>query len=213
MTVKELKQEIRQLTGEVNLNISEYRASGKKTRAFEQEIKKLQAYGSKASPTRRAETVGLGFRGKTKLQLQRQLSELRRVADKDVWTPAGARRITAAKNKSWLAFKKNHEDWTKEKWQTFTDTFGHLTDSLKEKFGYMSKYGDRERTRKNNNVGVTNESLLNAFDKAYDDKLDLTQLMEEVIKENKGKSLNQDKAIEQLMLKIKERSAARDNRK
>lgn len=203
MNVRQLKENISYLTGKVNLNIAEYRQQGKAKKAFEQEIERLQMYGSKASPTRRAETIGLGFRGKSKIQLQRQLAELRRVEDRDVWSPSGARKITAAKNKSWLSFKKNHEDWSKEKWQNFTDTFGHLSDTLKQQFGYEVSHGDRQRTRRGNIAGVSNESLIMAYEKAYSKKVDLIQLMQEVINENKGAGMTQQDAIDKLMLKLK----------
>ena len=121
-TVADYRVAVSKYTERVNLRFYEYKESGKKSRVVEQDIKRLQQFGAKPSPTRRSETIGKGIRGKSKARLKRQYEELKRVYEKDYFTPEGRRKRKQKKKTSWQAFKKNHPDWSKSKWQTFVDT-------------------------------------------------------------------------------------------
>ena len=205
-TRNDYREAVSKYTERVNLRLYEYRQSGKKSRVVEEDIKRLQLFGAKPSPTRRSETIGKGIRGKSKARLKRQYEELKRVYDKDYFTPEGRRKRKKKRKDSWKAFKENHPDWNKSKWQTFVDTFGNISDTIKSQFGYeVTQTGhNQQQKRGKKRRKISNQDLIDAFEVAYEKNVDLLKIMEEVLKENKGKGLTQKKAVDKLLKKLKD---------
>lgn len=201
----ELKAQIRQLTQQVNVNIMEYRERGKQSKPMEAAIKRMQQFGGKANPIKQPNAeIGYGFKGKRSLEeLRRQKAELERVIDKDIWTPAGIRKMNDYANKSWLSFSKKHPNMSKADWQTFADTFGAMSSDLKELFGYIEK---KEGTPAGSYVG--NHSLVNAYEEASAEKrVNIIKYMHEVKDEHKGEGMTQTEAINYLKEKLKDDGA------
>ena len=201
----ELKKEIRRLTQQVNLNIMEYRQTGKKSKPMEAAIKRMQQFGGKANPIKQPNAeIGYGFKGRRSLEeLRRQKAELERVESKDVWTPAGIRKMNDYANKSWLSFQKKHPNMSKADWQTFVDTFGAMSSELKETFGYIEK-----RSGQSAGSYVGNDALVSAYEEgAKDKRVDIMRYMDEVIREHKGEGMTQTEAINYLKEKLKDDGA------
>lgn len=201
----ELKKQIRELTGQVNLNIMEYREKGRKSKPMEAAIKRMQQFGGKANPIKNpGAEIGYGFKGRRTLEeLRRQKAELERVASKDVWTPAGIRKMNDYANKSWLSFSKKHPGMSKEDWQTFVDTFGAMSSELKELFGYVEK-----RSGASAGSYVGNDALVSAYEEgAKEKRVNIMQYMEEVMREHKGEGMTQKEAINYLKEKLKDDAA------
>lgn len=200
---KQLKAEIRELTQQVNLNIYEYRQTGRISKPVEAEIKRLQQFGNKANPIRnRGSEIGLGFkRARSIDDLKRQKAELERVAGRDVWMPSGVRKLNDHANKSWLSFKKRHPEYSKEDWQTFVDTFGAMSSELKEMFGYIEKRSGVEAS----DSYVGNDALVNAYSEGSAEKrVDIIKYMNEVIREHKNEGMTQKDAINYLKEKLQD---------
>ena len=198
---RQLKQEIRELTQKVNVNIYEYRQQGKSSKPMEAAIKRMQQFGGKANPVKQPTAeIGYGFnRRRTLEDLRRQKAELERVQNKDVWTPAGMRRMNDYANKSWLSFSKRHPDMTKEDWQTFVDTFGAMNSELKEVFGYIEKRSGVSAS------DVGNEALVAAYEQGSRDKrTNILLYMQQVVEEHKGEGMSQKDAIMYLKEKLKD---------
>lgn len=198
---RELKQQIRELTQNVNINIYEYRQQGKSSKPMEAAIKRMQQFGGKANPVKQPTAeIGYGFnRRRTLEDLRRQKAELERVQNKDVWTPAGMRKMNDYANKSWLSFSKRHPDMTKEDWQTFVDTFGAMNSELKEVFGYIEKRSGVSAS------DVGNEALVAAYEQGSRDKrTDILLYMQQVVEEHKGEGMSQKDAIMYLKEKLKD---------
>lgn len=201
----ELKKEIRQLTQQVNVNIMEYRERGKQSKPMEAAIKRMQQFGGKANPIKQPNAeIGYGFKGRRSLEeLRRQKAELERVVNKDVWTPAGIRKMNDYANKSWLSFSKKHPNMSKADWQTFVDTFGAMSSDLKEMFGYIEKKAGASA-----GSYVGNHSLVNAYEEAKPEKrVDIIKYMYEVKEEHKGEGMTQTDAINYLKEKLKDDGA------
>lgn len=198
---RDLKQQIRELTQKVNINIYEYRQQGKSSKPMEAAIKRMQQFGGKANPIKQPTAeIGYGFnRRRTLEDLRRQKAELERVQNKDVWTPAGMRRMNDYANKSWLSFSKRHPDMTKEDWQTFVDTFGAMNSELKEVFGYIEKRSGVSAS------DVGNEALVAAYEQGSKDKrTNILLYMQQVVEEHKGEGMSQKDAIMYLKEKLKD---------
>ena len=198
---RQLKQEIRELTQKVNVNIYEYRQQGKSSKPMEAAIKRMQQFGGKATPIKQPTAeIGYGFnRRRTLEDLRRQKAELERVSNKEVWTPAGMRRMNDYANKSWLSFSKRHPDMTKDDWQTFVDTFGAMNSELKEVFGYIEKRSGVSAS------DVGNEALVAAYEQGSRDKrTNILLYMQQVVEEHKGEGMSQKDAIMYLKEKLKD---------
>ena len=198
---RQLKQEIRELTQKVNVNIYEYRQQGKSSKPMEAAIKRMQQFGGKANPVKQPTAeIGYGFNHRRTLEdLRRQKAELERVSNKDIWTPAGMRRMNDYANKSWLSFSKRHPDMTKEDWQTFVDTFGAMNSELKEVFGYIEKKSGVSAS------DVGNEALVAAYEQGSRDKrTNILLYMQQVVEEHKGEGMSQKDAIMYLKEKLKD---------
>lgn len=198
---RQLKEEIRELTQKVNINIYEYRQQGKSSKPMEAAIKRMQQFGGRANPIKQPTAeIGYGFnRRRTLEDLRRQKAELERVQNKDVWTPAGMRKMNDYANKSWLTFSKRHPEMTKEDWQTFVDTFGAMSSELKEIFGYIEKRSGVSAS------DVGNEALVSAYENADKDKRsNILLYMQQVVEEHKGEGIGQKQAIIYLKEKLKD---------
>lgn len=198
---RQLMEDIRALTQEVNLNIYEYRQEGKSMKPMEEAIKRMQQFGAKANPIKsRGAEIGLGFKRVRSIDdLKRQKAELERVLNKDVWTPSGIRRMNDHANKSWQSFHKRHPQFSKSDWQTFVDTFGSMNSELKEMFGYIEKRAGGYSQKSY----VGNDALVMAYEDADKNKrVNIIQYMNEVVKEHKGEGMTQTQAINYLKEKL-----------
>ena len=208
-TRKDLEDQIREATQEINARLGAAKFSGDYPAQLEKLEKRLQKYGSAPSPTKRNESVGLGFRGKRKNQLERQLGELNRALNADIWTPEAIEDISDKEQQAYESFNRNNQtDWSFEKWKEFVDTFGNIDDTLKRQFGYekySSGQGRKRRKYKGKapKRGTNNDSLIYAFEEAYENNVDLMDAMNTVIKKSKGKGLSQRRAITKLMKEIR----------
>ena len=197
---RELKQQIRELTQQVNINIYEYRQAGKRSKPMEAAIERMQQFGGKANPVKQPTAeIGYGFnRRRTLEDLRRQRAELERLQNKDVWTPSGIRKMNDYANKSWLTFHKRHPEMDKADWQTFVDTFGAMNSELKEVFGYIEKRSGVSAS------DVGNEALVSAYEEADKGKrVNILLYMQQVVEEHKGDGMTQKQAINYLKEKLK----------
>lgn len=184
----ELKRRIRSLTREVNFRYKVAKDTNTITPQMQKLISTAQSYGSKARDTR-TQVVGLGFNkhGKDYGALMRQYRELKRIIKVDVWSPVGVSKRDLQDKEAWKAFNtKNKYDWDFDKWKSFVDTFGNIPTEILTAFHYSTK--DRHdgsstasiHTKKGDNNDLTNRSLLEAFNTAYDKRVDLLTLMTKV---------------------------------
>lgn len=201
-TVPWLKDEIRRLTEQVNQRFYEAKEAG----LFDSRLKKwasrLRYFGSNPSiiGKNRGEEIGLGFRGKKKRDLERQLAELNRVIDKDIWTPKGRKEDDERHDQAYKTFSEMHPNWSKEKYRDFVQLLGTAPTELLQAFGYERTSGHRgSKTAK---VKVTNESFIEAYSYAYDNKVDLLSVMLGTYSEIEGMGYGQEEAIDALKTNI-----------
>lgn len=204
MTVKELKSEIRRLTQEANIRFFEAKEKNIVSPQLEAVKERLIRYGSKPSVTRRTETIGLGFRDKTKARLTRQYQELNRMLKYDIWSPKGIEQAEDEKQKAYESFKKYHPDWSKDKWTEFVEMLGNAKGEILNSFGYeRSSTHSGSRTAKVKSE-VSNESLADLYSRAYDNNVDLMSVMEYVYnKKTAGKGVGQEQALDLLNEELK----------
>lgn len=201
-TVPWLKDEIRSLTQQVNDRF--YKA--KEANLFDNKLKKwaarLKYFGSKPSiiGKNRGEEVGLGFRGKKKKDLERQLAELNRVINKDIWTPKGREEEDELHDQAYRTFSEMHPNWSRDKYNDFVQLLGTAPTELLQAFGYERSSGHKgSKTAK---VKITNESFIEAYSYAYDRNVDLLSVMLGTYSEIEGMGYGQEQAIDALKTNI-----------
>lgn len=199
------KEEIRQMTKEVNFRFWEARNSGKMTPQLKAAEKRLILYGGEPSVAakNRGETIGLGFHKKpSKGMLQRQWGELRRVLRKDIWSPQGEKAEKDREEEAYKSFKEFHPNWSKEKWINFVQLLGNVPTEILQSFSY--ERSSSHRSSKTAHVYNTkNEGFVEAFSFAYENDVDLFRVMEKVYSEIKNLGFNQEKALDALKDAIK----------
>ena len=128
-TVKDLRSEIRKLTAEVNVRISEYREMGKPVRAVERQIERLQGLaGTKTGKGVRGE-IGMGLK-KSKLRLEVQKNALRNFLKFDMYSEKAKKE---KKSRSQKVFEKRYGKISD--FEQLYDTFDVLRNYLAD-FGY-----------------------------------------------------------------------------
>ena len=195
------KDKIREMLPEVNLKFSQARNSGLMNEQLAAVEKRLINYGGNASIVgkHRDETIGLGFHKKpSKGMLKRQYGELKRITEKDIWSPSGIEKE--------IDREKNAYDpgWSKEKWVDFVELMGNAPTELLQAFSYEKQ--DSHRNAKKKAYNPKNEGFIEAFSAAYEDDVDLFKVMERTYKSitgGKGKGLSQEKALDRLKKEIK----------
>lgn len=158
LTTRELRDEIRKRTAEVNITISEYRESVRKgiekaNQVVEDSIRKMREASAGISkktgkvvvPKGRKGEIGLGLTYKTKSELQRQLAGLRRFEEKDIYTPKGKEKWNEKTNKQYETFKNRYGDISREDYDDMIDTMNIVKNTLKD-YGYEDFGGSYART-------------------------------------------------------------------
>lgn len=199
------KEEIRNMTREVNKRFWNARNEGKMTKQLKAEENRLIKYGSKSSiiGKNRGENIGLGFHKKpSKEFLKRQHGELNRILRKDIWTPAGMKNEQDREEDAYQSFKSYHPNWGKEKWRDFVQLLGTAPAELLQAFGY-EKQGSHRGSKKAKVQTKYNESFVEAFSYSYDNDVDLFRVMEYTYNEIEGLGFNQKRAIDRLKENIK----------
>lgn len=148
MTVKELQDYIRTLTEQANDKLGKIQKN-KETRAIAREKDVLT---SKGIIGKRGKAV-LGFRGKTKLELQAQARELEYFKQ---WKPyqrtEKKTRKDLAKYKSFIRNNPEFKDYSYSDWRSMVELFGTMSNFI-ESFGYENiKQLHRETTAGKENV-------------------------------------------------------------
>lgn len=201
-TVPWLKDEIRRLTQQVNQRFYEAKEAGLFDNRLKKWASRLKYFGSKPSIVgkNRGEEIGLGFRGKKKKDLEKQLAELNRVIDKDIWTPKGRAEEEKRHHDAYTTFSETHPNWSREKYMDFVNLLGTAPTELLQAFGYERSSGHRgSKTAK---VKVTNESFIEAYSYAYDKNVDLLSVMLGTYSEIEGMGYGQEEAIDALKTNI-----------
>ena len=144
MTVKELKDHIRDITKQVNNRIAEYRiqqATAKnpfKDDIFEKGVKQLQrTAGVKA----RKGEVGFGFRGKVKKTLERQAKRLERfLSDIDTTTETSLKKREKAVERRYEAFVNNTDNpyLSMDDYEQLVDDLGDIGGDILGTFNYSA---------------------------------------------------------------------------
>ena len=158
LTTRELRDEIRKRTAEVNITINEYREAIRKgvektNQVVESSIRKLREASSGLNrktgkfviPKGRKGEVGLGLTFKTKSELQRQLAGLRRFEEKDIYTPKGKEKWSEKTNKQYETFKDRYGNISREDYEDMIDTMNIVKNTLKD-YGYEDFGGSYART-------------------------------------------------------------------
>ena len=134
MTVKQLQNAIREKTAEANIRIAEYRERGKSIKEYEKEIGYLKQYAGTKTGARGE--VGLGFKYKTKAQLEKQLNRLEAFIAKDIYSERGKEAYNADRyDKSRNTFNARYGYMSESDFRELYDTFDVLRNELKD-YGY-----------------------------------------------------------------------------
>lgn len=173
LTTRQLRDEIRKRTAQVNIRIAEYKeavADGlqKASKVVEEGIRKLKEASAAEKIVKRKidgktksvhtgvyyipkgekGEIGLGLGYKTKSELQRQLAGLRRFEEKDIETPEGKRNWSDKVEKQYETFKKRYGDLSKEEYEDMIDTMNIVKNTLKD-YGYEDFGGGYARMYSN----------------------------------------------------------------
>lgn len=132
MTVKELKNRIRELTGQVNNIIAEVRGRDKNDVLFEKAVDRLKR---NSRVDRKDGYVGYGFEKKHKDDLERQLTELEVFVDKEWYSNDAKRREEARNRNSYNTFCKRYGYVTPDEWLDFVYMMNGMKNYLND-FGY-----------------------------------------------------------------------------
>lgn len=152
MTVKELKNEIRRLTSIVNGKIQEYRSRGVGGRLFEKQVERMKeasmvvnkSTGEYTIPKGRNGELALGFSGKRKIELERQLLELESFNDREWQSTSAIKERSARAEKAWQTFSKRYGNVSFEEWEDFVYMMNDMSDYLND-FGYEDVGGSVAR--------------------------------------------------------------------
>lgn len=173
MTTRQLRDEIRKRTAQVNVRIAEYKeavAKGvqKMSQVVEEGIRKLKEASASEKIVKRKVNgktksehtgvyyipkgekgeIGLGLGYKTKSELQRQLAGLRRFEEKDIETPEGRRQWSEKVEKQYETFRERYGDISREDYEDMIDTMNIVKNTLKD-YGYEDFGGGYARMYNN----------------------------------------------------------------
>lgn len=134
MTVKELRQEIRNSTYEYNERIKEFRETGESSTLLYKQIKSINKF-SNVKKGKYGE-VGTGdLSRKTKAELQTQLNKIQRFLKYDVITPKGKKYSNVAETRSYQTFIKKYGYISESDYEDMWDTMETVKETLKD-YGY-----------------------------------------------------------------------------
>lgn len=176
--VSELKRLIKKQTAIVNKQIKNVREKGTDISNLESNISKLKTLGARG---RGGNEVGLGFRGKSKAELVRQLRELEYFSAIGIDTEAGQLEFEEKFQKSYESFRQSY-DINKEDYRELVETFGAVGSEIVSKydsFTVAEAYSERGKN------------------------INLAKLMKETINEHKNEGLNQKELTDILIDKMR----------
>lgn len=181
MSVTQLKNAIRQKTNRIN-KLLKVNADLQDTFAVTQTVKKLQGMGAKG---RKGDVIGLGFRkGRTKESLARQLRELE-YAEPLLADYKGMEMLDEKYRKAKDTFMASgeFENLTEGEWRDIVETFGAVGKEVMEQF---------------DSTAIANQFNENTR------SVDMVQLMQQTLKENKGMGLTKDELTQAFIDKLTE---------
>ena len=181
MSVTQLKNAIRQKTNRIN-KLLKVNAELQDTFAVTQTVQKLQGIGAKG---RKGDLIGLGFRkGRTMKSLVRQLRELEYaeplLADYKGIEYLEDKYKTA---KDTFLSSAEFENMTESEWRDIVETFGAVGKEVMEQF---------------DSTAIANQFNENTRN------VDMVQLMQQTLKENKGMGLTKDQLTQAFIDKLTE---------
>ena len=191
------KDKIRDMLPEVNLKFSQARNSGTMNEQLQAVEKRLIKYGGNPS------IVG-SHKKPSKGMLKRQYGELKRITERDIWSPGGIEKELDKEKQAYESFVKFHPGWSREKWTDFVELLGNASSELLHAFTYEKQ--DSHKGSKTKKYNPKNESFIEAFSAAYEKDVDLFRVMErtyESLTRGTGKGLDSDKALDILKEEIK----------
>ena len=152
MTVRELKEKIRQLTSTVNEKISEYRSRGIGGRLFEKQVERMKEAsmvvdyktGEVHIPKPRTGELALGLSGKRKGDLERQLLELESFNEKEWQSVSAVKERSEKAVKAWETFSKRYGEVSFDEWEDFVYMMDDIGNYLSD-FGYEDVGGSVAR--------------------------------------------------------------------
>ena len=176
MTIKELQAEIRSKTHIVNERLKQFYNDGNSSTMVQSEVKKLQGLAGKS---RSSKQIGLGFSGKNKMQLVRQLRELQYFEQWDIYSEDGQRALELKERKAWESFYKDNPEYTYQEWRDLVETFGSLNDSMLQQFG--------------------STNIVEAYkDATQGEKVNLLKYIKEISKDDSMRGTTQEQKIDRL---------------
>ena len=181
MNITQLKNAIRQKTGRINklLKVNE---DLQDNFAVSQTVKKLQGVGAKG---RGSDVVGLGFRkGRTKESLVRQLRELE-YAEPLLSDYKGVEYLEEKYKTAKDSFLSSleHSGMSETEWRDIVETFGALGKEVVDQFD--------------------STAIANQFSEQTRN-VDMVQLMQQTLNENKGMGLTKDELTQAFIDKLTE---------
>lgn len=209
---KDLKEAIRGKLKEFNEDLKQAYSGGNWNTQLEDIRERLVRYGGKGRKAKGGlELPGLGFKGKSELELLRQYTEITRGMRADIWTPAAAKRYEDELEAQYVSFKETRPDWTRAEWLEFVEILGTVPTELLRSFGY-----ERTEPKKGSKTKVVstvpNESFIKLYHSAYKENLDLLKVMEDVKKELNGAGAGTETAIDKVKDRIKKAMSEREKR-
>ncbi len=176
MSIRELREEIRGKTHIVNERLKQFYNDGNESTMVQSEIKKLQGLGGKG---RSKKYIGLGFSGKNKMQLVRQLRELQYFEQWDIYSEEGQRALELKERKAWESFYKDNPEYTYQEWRDLVETFGSLNESMLQQFG--------------------STNIVEAYkDATQGEKVNLLKYIKEISKDDSMRGTTQEQKIDRL---------------
>lgn len=177
LSTRELRNEIRRRTAEVNIRIAQYRESQKTYSEGEQKFiertieslkratasekirtvkkdgkKKVVHTGNFYIPSGSKGEIGLGLSYKSKKELERQLAALRRFEKNDISTPTGKEEWSDKMRRQYDTFRNRYNpNMSESEYESMIDTMNVVKESLKD-YGYEDKGASLARTYAKANV-------------------------------------------------------------
>lgn len=142
MTVRELREKVRQLTREVNVGIAEYWnkfGNSRPDKTFERFLNKLKK-NTGVERGYEGGYLGLGTSRKTKLELERQLIDLEAFKEKEWWSDEKRAMYKQRGDAAYRTFVNRYGAMDYMDWISFVGNIQLMRDKLIQ-FGYESVQG------------------------------------------------------------------------
>lgn len=176
LNMKQLRVEVGKLTTELNINLMEYRETGKTEPVFESVLERLQAKGGAPRKTKTFK----GFVGKgsrlNKAELIEYAEDLQRMISWDTFTPKGKKKRQEAEEKAWKTFRKTHPTWTREQYENALSILPKLKDLMDENYAELL-----EMYKEASAKGVEKEEFESLLQQVYDSSTGQSLTAEDVI--------------------------------